>query len=113
MFFLHAIRIASFGYFFYNQGMHIVILGAGKTGSYVASILSEEGNNVVLIDKDIKVLEKASRESDIATFHGKIPNWQLFEDLMENRPHLFFAATGDDEINLVACSVAKNLGFPK
>jgi trk/ktr system potassium uptake protein len=93
--------------------MQIVILGAGKTGSYVASVLSEEGHNVVLIDKDAKVLEKASRESDIATLHATIPDWQLFEDLLENSPHLFFAATGDDETNLVACSVAKNLGFPK
>ena len=93
--------------------MHIVILGAGKTGSYVASVLSQEGHNVVLIDKDAKILEKASRESDIATLHATFPDWQLFEDLMENRPHLFFAATGDDETNLVACSVAKNLGFPK
>lgn len=93
--------------------MHIVILGAGKTGSYVASVLSQEGHNVVLIDKDAKVLEKASRESDIATLHATIPNWDLFEDLLENSPHLFFAATGNDETNLVACSVAKNLGFPK
>lgn len=93
--------------------MHIVILGAGKTGSYVASVLSREGHNVVLIDKDAKVLEKASRESDIATLHAAIPDWKLFEDLLENSPHLFFAATGDDETNLVACSVAKNLGFPK
>jgi trk system potassium uptake protein len=93
--------------------MHIVILGAGKTGSYVASVLSQEGHNVVLIDKDAKILEKASRESDIATLHATIPDWKLFEDLLENKPDLFFAATGNDETNLVACSVAKNLGFPK
>jgi len=93
--------------------MHIVILGAGKTGSYVSSVLSKEGHNVVLVDRDAKILEQASRESDIATIHASIPDWQLFEDLLENRPHLFFAATGDDETNLVSCSVAKNLGFPK
>lgn len=93
--------------------MNIVILGAGKTGSYVASTLSEEGHNVILIDKDAKALERVNRESDVATIHGSSPSWKLFEDLMENQPHLFFAATGDDETNLVACSIAKNLGFPK
>jgi trk system potassium uptake protein TrkA len=67
----------------------------------------------VLIDKDSKILEKASRESDIATFHATMPDWQIFESLLENSPDLFFAATGDDQMNLVACSVAKNLGFPK
>lgn len=93
--------------------MYIVILGAGKTGSYVASVLSQEDHDVVLIDKDPKILEQVSRESDIATLEAGEPPWKTFEDLIENKPDLFFAATGDDETNLVACSIAKNLGFPK
>ena len=93
--------------------MNIVILGAGKTGSYVASVLSEEEHNVILIDKDAKILEKVSRETDVATLHAYAPSWKLFEDLTENNPDLFFAATGDDETNLVSCAIAKNLGFPK
>jgi len=93
--------------------MHIVILGAGTTGSYVASVLSKEEHDVVLIDRDAKLLEKASRESDIATIHASVPGWKLLEDLIENHPAIFFAATGDDETNLVACSMAKNLGVPK
>ena len=90
-----------------------MILGAGTTGSYVASVLSKEEHDVVLIDRDAKLLEKASRESDIATIHASVPGWKLLEDLIENHPDLFFAATGDDETNLVACSMAKNLGVPK
>lgn len=93
--------------------MHVVILGAGKTGAHVAQVLSEEEHDVVLIDRDAKVLEHVSRETDIATLHATAPCWKIFEDLIENRPHLFFAATGDDETNLVSCAIAKNLGFPK
>lgn len=93
--------------------MNIVILGAGKTGAYVASTLSEEEYNVILIDQDAKALERAARESDVATIHAAAPSWKLFEDLIENQPHLFFAATGDDETNLVSCSIAKQMGFPK
>lgn len=93
--------------------MNIVILGAGKTGSYVASTLAEEEHNVILIDKDVKALEQVGRESDVATIHAAAPSWKLFEDLIENKPDLFFAATGDDETNLVSCSIAKNIGFPK
>lgn len=93
--------------------MNIVILGAGKTGSYVASTLSQEEHNVILIDQDPKALEQASRECDVATLQGSAPSWKLFEDLIERKPDLFFAATGDDETNLVACTIAKTLGFPK
>lgn len=93
--------------------MNIVILGAGKTGSYVAATLAEEEHNVILIDKDAKALEQVGRESDVATIHAGAPSWKLFEELIENKPDLFFAATGDDETNLVSCSLAKNIGFPK
>jgi len=93
--------------------MQIVILGAGKTGSYVASALSKEGYDVTLIDRDMKVLEKASRDSDLATVHTTIPDWHLLESLLEEKPDLFFAATGDDQTNLVSCTVAKHLGYPK
>ncbi len=93
--------------------MNVVILGAGKIGSYVASTLAEEQHNVILIDEDEKALERVSRESDVATIHASAPSWKLFEELIEQKPYLFFAATGDDETNLVSCSIAKNLGFPK
>ncbi|MBI3508966.1 MAG: NAD-binding protein, partial [Chlamydiia bacterium] len=93
--------------------MKVAILGAGRTGSYAASILSQKGHDVILIDKDAKRLEQISRSNDIATLHGTAPNWKLFEEVGETQPDLFFAATGQDETNLVACSIAKNLGFPK
>lgn len=93
--------------------MFIVILGAGKIGSYVAKILSEEKHDVVLIDRDERALARASRESDVAQIHAKAPNVKLFKNLLEKKPDLFFAATSDEETNLVACSIAKNLGFPK
>lgn len=93
--------------------MNVVILGAGKIGSYVAQTLSQEEHNVILIDKDEKTLERVVRESDVATLHATAPSWKLFEDLIEHKPDLFFAATGSDETNLVSCSIGKNLGIPK
>src|SRR5579872_4963836 len=103
----------SFLYTCVKTDMKIVILGAGKTGSYVASVLSEEEHDVILIDNDAKILERIGREIDVATIHATAPSPKLFEELAENAPDLFFAVTGDDETNLVSCSIAKNLGFPK
>ncbi len=93
--------------------MNIVILGSGKTGSYVAATLSAEGHNVIVIDKDLSALESLGREIDVGTIHTSAPNAKLFDDLKEKQQDLFFAATGDDETNLVCCSIAKNLGFTK
>lgn len=93
--------------------MSIVILGAGKIGSYVASTLSSEGFSVVIIDKDEKAIQRVERESDVATILGIAPNLKLFEELIQQKPKLFFAATADDETNIVSCTIAKTLGIPK
>jgi len=92
--------------------MNIVILGAGKIGCYLASVLSNEEHNVIIIDRDNKKLEKISKESDVSTLSGSASKWKMLDDLIENDPTYFIAMTGDDETNLVACSIAKNLGYP-
>jgi trk system potassium uptake protein TrkA len=93
--------------------MNIVILGAGSKGAYLAKILAQEEHNVFVVDKDPLALKKLAEEADVATIYGEATNWKIFEDLIENEPSLFIAITGDDATNLVACSMAKNLGYPQ
>jgi trk system potassium uptake protein TrkA len=93
--------------------MNIVILGAGDIGSYLAQSLSKEEHNVMVIDHDLKPLEKLSRTADVGTRLGSGTDWHLLEELLELSPHLFLALSSSDETNLVACSIAKNLGYPK
>lgn len=93
--------------------MNIVILGAGSIGTFLASTLSQEGHNVIVIDRDAKTLEKIHRYADVATRLGSGTDWQLLEDLLEQGPDLFIALSSDDETNLIACMIAKNLGYPK
>ncbi|MBS0615279.1 MAG: Trk system potassium transporter TrkA [Verrucomicrobia bacterium] len=93
--------------------MNIVILGAGSVGSYLATVLSQEEHNVIIIDHSPEALEKMSRSADVATRLGSGTDWRLLEDLLEFSPHLFIAMSSDDTTNLVACTLAKNLGYPK
>lgn len=98
---------------FYAVWMNIVILGAGSVGSYLATVLSQEGHSVIIIDRDPKALEKMARSADVATRLGSGTDWRLLEDLLEFSPQLFIAMSSDDTTNLVACTIAKNLGYPK
>lgn len=93
--------------------MNIVILGAGNIGSYLALTLSKENHNVTVIDPDAAALEKVSGMADVAIRVGSGTDWTLIEELMELSPDLFVAVASNDETNLVACTIAKNLGFPK
>lgn len=93
--------------------MHVVIIGAGDVGRYIALILSKEQHNIILIDKNQKTLEEASINLDVATRHGSGTDWQLLDDLLEYSPSLLIALTDDDETNIVSCSIAKHLGYPR
>jgi trk system potassium uptake protein len=93
--------------------MNIVILGAGTIGSYLAAKLADEQHNIIVIDKDPKALEKIARSADVATRLGSGTDWRILEELAERSPDIFIAMSSDDETNLVACAMAKNLGYTK
>ena len=42
--------------------LNIVIIGAGDVGSYIASVLSKEQHNIILIDKNGITLERVSSQ---------------------------------------------------
>ncbi len=91
--------------------MNVVIAGAGETGRYIAALLSKSEHNVVLIDINGKRLEEVSFDLDVGTRMGSATNWELLEQLLDVNPDLFIALTDDDNVNLVSCSIAKNLGY--
>lgn len=92
--------------------MHIVVIGAGDIGSYIATLLSREDHDVTVIDKDKKKLEQLSMTTDVATRVGNATDWQLLDSLIEFYPDLLISVTDNDEANLVACSIGKHLGYP-
>lgn len=91
----------------------IVIVGAGDIGRYIAAMLSKEQHNIILVDKDPKRLDYISMSLDIAVRQGSGTDWQLLDELLEQSPSLLIALTNDDETNLVTCSIAKHLGYPR
>lgn len=92
--------------------MNIVIIGAGEIGSYIASLLSKERHNVVLIDKDADKLKRINSNLDVATRVGNGTDWQMLDELLEMAPDFLVALTNDDDANLVSCAIAKHLGYP-
>lgn len=93
--------------------MNIVIVGAGDIGLYLATIFSQFNYGIVLIDIDAQKLEEAARDLDVATRLGSGTDWELLEGLLDLSPDIFIALTDDDETNLSACVIAKNLGYPR
>ena len=90
--------------------MRIVIAGAGEVGTHLAKMLSNEEQNIVLMDQDGKKLERASHHLEVLPIEGS-PT--LLSDL--ERAHvagadLFVGVPPDEATNVMACMLAKRVG---
>ena len=87
----------------------IIVFGGGQVGSSVAKILSDDGNDITLVDVDKSVLENLKEQIDIKTIHGLAshPSIQRLADA--DNSDMIIAVTGNDEVNMAACHVAKNI----
>jgi len=93
--------------------MRIVISGVGKVGSAVARQLSAEGHDVTVIDKDPKALEEVISTLDITGYVGRGYDRAILEQASANGMDLFISLTGNDEMNLLSCLVARKMGAYK
>ena len=92
------------------QANRVIIVGAGQVGSHIAEHLSNSGYNVVVIDEDEDKVREARDMADVASLVGNGCNAELYKQIGLNEADLFVAVTNSDEINLVACRIAKAFG---
>jgi len=88
--------------------MHIIIVGAGKVGEYLARTTLESGNDVVVIESDHdRAVEMATALSGrVLVIFGDGCNSRVMEDADIRHADVFVATTGRDDNNLVACEIA-------
>ena len=90
--------------------MNIIIVGAGKVGYTLAQFLSKDGHDITVIDKNTEPLTRAGETLDVMCVRGNGANVRtLIEADIENTD-IIVAVTGNDELNMVCCLAAKQLG---
>ena len=89
--------------------MKISIVGAGEVGFHIAQKLSEENHDVILIDKDPQKIKRITESLDVKTFLGSGTSPLLLKDSGIKEADMLVAATDSDEVNLIACLLARNL----
>jgi trk system potassium uptake protein TrkA len=92
-----------------NVSVKIIIVGAGEVGFHIAQRLSEEGQDVVLIDKDPRQIKRITENLDVQAFLGSGTSPNLLKNSGIETADMLVAATDSDEVNLIACLLARNL----
>jgi len=87
--------------------MYIIIVGAGKVGYHLGSLLMAEGHEVMLIEEDRSKVELLSLEFRDAIMQGNGSTVEVLKEAGANRADVLVATTGNDEDNLVICQIAK------
>ena len=73
--------------------MRTVIIGAGEVGFNTARMLSHEGHDVVLIEQQESLVERATEQLDALVVHGNGASPRLLAEAGIDRSDLLVAAS--------------------
>lgn len=90
--------------------MNIVIVGDGKVGATLAEHLSQENHNVIVIDRNPKIVEQMVNTYDVMGICGNGASYDVQLEAGVQDARIFIAATSSDELNILCCLVAKKVG---
>ena len=90
--------------------MNIVIVGDGKVGAALVEHLSQEGHDIVVIDRDSKIVEQMVNSYDVMGICGNGASYDVQMEAGVSSARLFIAATSSDELNILCCLIAKKVG---
>jgi trk system potassium uptake protein TrkA len=88
--------------------MRVLIVGGGRTGSELASLLLKEGHEVTVVEQREEVVARLQKEvpqAKVVVGDGCEP--YILEQAGVRKADVVAAVTGHDEDNLVTCSLAR------
>ena len=89
--------------------MKIIIVGAGKVGLALTEQLSLE-HNVTVIDQNPQLIDKIVNIHDVMAVCGNGASYDVQKEAEVDKADLLIATASNDELNILACLVAKKLG---
>lgn len=94
--------------------MRVIICGAGQVGHSIAAYLSQEGNDVTVIDIKPDLISQINDDLDVKGITGYASNPDILNAANASDADMIIAVTQSDEVNMIACQIGHSLfGIPK
>ncbi|KGP75297.1 potassium transporter TrkA [Desulfosporosinus sp. Tol-M] len=90
--------------------MKVIIIGAGKVGFNMAQLLSTEGHDVTVIEQSPERQQILENALDIQVISGSGSSTSVLLSSGVKKADMLIAVTEYDELNMVACLLAKKYG---
>ncbi len=92
--------------------MRVIVVGAGEVGFHTAERLAQEGHEVVLVEGNRDRLREVEERLNVLALHGSGARAETLEEAGIRDCKIFIAVTDVDEVNMVACLLAREYGVP-
>ncbi|MBK8432409.1 MAG: TrkA family potassium uptake protein [Chloroflexi bacterium] len=86
---------------------YIVVVGCGRLGAYLASLLSGQGHSVVVIDQVGRSFAQLSAEFSGFQIYGDASELDVLRQAKIEQADSVFVTTSSDNINLMVAQVAR------
>ena len=93
-----------------KDGLNIIIVGCGKVGRALVEQLSKEGHYITIIDKNPGKIQSLTNLYDIMGIVGNGASYSVQMEAGIEDADLIISVTDSDELNLLCCTVAKQVG---
>lgn len=90
--------------------MRILTLGGGTVGTWIADLLCRNRHNVTVVEMDPVQTRRINDELDVRALTGSASQSSVLFQAGVMTADVCLAVTGNDEVNLVAASLAKAMG---
>jgi len=89
--------------------MRVIVCGAGRVGYNIAKRLSQQRNDVTVIDRSVKLVRSISESLDVQALVGFASDPDILDQAGADDADMLIAVTQSDEVNMIACQVAHSL----
>ena len=93
--------------------MKIIVIGCGKIGSTIVESLASEGHDVVALDRSAEVISELTNIHDVMGVCGNGADSDILIEAGVENADMVIAVTASDELNMLACFLAKKMGTSK
>lgn len=93
-----------------SKGLNIIIVGCGKVGATLVEQLTKEGHDITMIDQNPTKIQEITGQYDIMGLAGNGASHSIQLEAGIENADLFIAVTDSDELNLLCCIIAKQVG---
>lgn len=91
----------------------IIIIGAGEVGSFLANKLSSEQHDVTVVEENPKRVEFLNQSLDALVIKGNGGSPSSLSQAGAEEADIIIAVTNDENVNMLSCYIAKNMGTKK